>query len=79
MHGLLRVELPIIFRGDCMRIKSNTLFSDAELRKIRETFIYDENPDAMLFRLFPHVHHRIEGDTIYMGAPPWDITQEIEL
>ena len=62
-----------------MRIKSNTLFSDAELRRIREIFEEEENPDAALFNGFPHVHHRIEGDTIFFGAPPWDMTQEITI
>ena len=62
-----------------MKIKSNTPMSDAEINIIREVFDIEENPDAALFNVFPHVHHRIEGDTIYFGAPPWDITQEIEL
>jgi len=60
-----------------MRLKSNTPFSDSELRTIREAFDYEENFDAALYNLFPNVQHRIEGDVVYFGAPPWDITQEI--
>ena len=60
-----------------MRLKSNTPFSDNELRTIREAFDIEENFDAALYNLFPNVQHRIEGDVIYFGAPPWDITQEI--
>ena len=62
-----------------MKIKSNTPMSDAEINIIKEVFACEENPDAALFNAFPHVHHRIEGDTIYFGCPPWDITQEINL
>ena len=62
-----------------MRIKSNTPLSDNELRKIRDIFDEEENPDAALFHAFPNTKHRIEGDTIYFGAPPWDMTQEIPL
>ena len=61
-----------------MRIKSNTPLSDNELRQIQEIFEYEENPDAALYNAFPGVKHRIEGDVIYFGAPPWDITQEIK-
>ena len=61
-----------------MRIKSNTPLSDNELRQIQEIFEYEENPDAALYNTFPGVKHRIEGDVIYFGAPPWDVTQEIK-
>jgi len=63
-----------------MIIKSNTPLSDNELLKVKDAFGYDEeNPDAALYRLFPHTRHRIDGNVIYMGNPPWDLTQEIEL
>ena len=61
-----------------MKIKSNTPLSDNELRRVKDAF-EEENPDAALFNVLPHTHHRIEGDTIFFGAPPWDLTQEIEL
>ena len=61
-----------------MRVKSNTPLSDNELRQIQEIFEFEENPDAALFNVFPNVKHKIEGDIIYFGAPPWDITQEIK-
>lgn len=61
-----------------MKIKSNTPLSDNELRRVKDAF-EEENPDAALFNVFPHTHHRIEGDTIFFGAPPWDLTQEIEI
>jgi len=60
-----------------MRLKSNTVFSDSELRQIREAWDFEENFDAALYNLFPSVKHKIEGDVVYFGAPPWDITQEI--
>ena len=60
-----------------MRLKTNTVFSDSELRQIREAWDFEENFDAALYNLFPSVQHRIEGDVVYFGAPPWDITQEI--
>ena len=62
-----------------MIIKTNTPLSDVELRKVKEAFEYDENPDASLYNLFPYTRHRIEGNTLYMGNPPWDLTQAIEL
>lgn len=62
-----------------MIIKSNTPLSDNELRRIKAAFEYEENPDAALFNLFPSVKHKIEGDVIYFGAPPWDLSQEIDL
>lgn len=61
-----------------MKIKSNTPLSDNELRRVKDAFD-EENPDAALFNMFPHTHHRIEGDTIFFGCPPWDLTQEITL
>ena len=60
-----------------MIVKSNTPLSDNELRRIHEIFDEEENPDAALYNTFPNMKHRIEGDVIYLGAPPWDITQEI--
>jgi len=61
-----------------MIIKSNTPLSDNELRRIKDAF-EEENPDAALYNLFPHTRHRIDGNVIYMGNPPWDLVQEIEL
>jgi len=61
-----------------MIIKSNTPLSDNELQKVKDAFAYcEENPDAALYCLFPGTRHRIEGGTIYIGNPPWDLTQEI--
>jgi len=60
-----------------MIIKTNTTLSDNEIRKIKELFDEEENPDAALFNVFPHIRHRIEGNVLYIGNPPWDLTQEI--
>ena len=62
-----------------MIIKSNTPLSDNELRRIRDAFEHEENPAAALYDVFPHTRHRIEGNTLYIGSPPWDLSQEIEL
>ena len=62
-----------------MIIKSNTPLSDNELRRVKEAFEYDENPDAALYTIFPRTKHRIEGNVIYIGNPSWDLTQEIQL
>ena len=61
-----------------MIIKSNTPLSDNELRRVKNAF-EEENPDAALYNLFPHMKHRFEGNTLYVGNPPWDLTQEIEV
>ena len=60
-----------------MIIKSNTTLSDNEIRKIKELFDEEENPDAELYNDFPYMKHRIEGNVLYIGNPPWDLTQEI--
>ena len=62
-----------------MIIKSNTPLSDNELRRVKEAFEHEENPDAALYDVLPHTRHRIEGNTLYIGSPPWDLSQEIEL
>lgn len=60
-----------------MIVKSNTPLSDSELFRIKEVFENDENPDAVLYDIFPNMKHRIEGNVIFLGAPPWDLSQEI--
>lgn len=66
-------------KGDTlMIIKSNTPLSDNELRRVKDAFEFEENPDAALYNVFPRTKHRIEGNIIYIGNPPWDLTQEIQ-
>lgn len=60
-----------------MIIKSNTPLSDNEIRRIKDAFENEENPDAALYNVFPYTRHKIDGNTIYIGNPPWDLTQEI--
>ena len=62
-----------------MIVKSNTPLSDSEIWRIKEAFEHDENPDAVLHDIFPHTKHRIEGNVVYIGNPPWDLSQEIEI
>lgn len=62
-----------------MIVKSNTPLSDSELWRIKDAFENDENPDAVLYDIFPHTKHRIEGSVVYIGNPPWDLSQEIEI
>ena len=60
-----------------MVIKSNVPLSDNELRRVKNAFEFEENPDAALYSLFPRMKHRIEGNVLFVGNPPWDLTQEI--
>ena len=62
-----------------MIVKSNTPLSDGEIFRIKEAFEHDENPDAVLYDIFPHTKHRIEGNVVYIGNPPWDLSQDIEI
>ena len=64
-----------------MRIKSNTLFSDVELEKIRGILRESKCPNESLSATFPGIVHHIDeaAGIIYFGSPPWDLTQEIEV
>ena len=62
-----------------MIIKSNTPLSDYELRRVREILQNYKFPLAKLQEIFPGTRICMTDFTIFLGNPPWDLTQEIEL
>ena len=60
-----------------MIIKSNTPLSDSELYKIERIMKESLCPHESLELSFPGVYHHKTDTTIYMGNPPWDLSQEI--
>ena len=60
-----------------MRIKSNTPLSDSELYLIERIMKESKCPHESLIATFPNVYHHKTDTEIYMGNPPWDLTQEI--
>jgi hypothetical protein len=65
-----------------MIIKSNTPLSDNELRRVRGVFqnrLLQTDIEFSLQYIFPGVRIKLDGDTLLIGNPPWDLSQEIEL
>lgn len=66
-----------------MIIKSNTLLSDNELRQIKNVLkSIDEINVSVMERvadIFPYTDISADKDILYIGKPPWDLTQEIQL
>ena len=65
-----------------MVIKSNVPLSDSELRRVREAMqnrLLQTDIEFSLQCLFPNVRIRLENNVLFVGNPPWDLTQEIEL
>lgn len=65
-----------------MIIKSNTPLSDNELRRVREVLqnrLLQTDIEFSLQYIFPGVRIKLDGDTLFVGNPPWDLTQEIEV
>lgn len=60
-----------------MNIKSNTVLSDNELWRIETILRESINPKGALEIVFPNTKIVIDADTIYIGSPPWDLTQEV--
>lgn len=60
-----------------MRVKSNTPLSDNELRRVREVLTGVGQAEERLAKLFPQTDLNLMEDVLYIGKPPWDITQEI--
>lgn len=60
-----------------MRVKSNTPLSDNELRRVREVLTGAGQMAERLAELFPQTDINLTEDVLYIGKPPWDITQEI--
>ena len=62
-----------------MRVKSNTPLSDAEMKRIRGILRESKCPNESLHSTFPGMKIRIDGHDIFIGNPPWDVTQELEV
>jgi hypothetical protein len=65
-----------------MIIKSNTPLSDNELRRARRVFqnrLLQTDIEFSLQYIFPGVRIKLDGDTLFVGNPPWDLSQEIEV
>ena len=62
-----------------MRVKSITMLSDAELRKIRQILEESRCPNDSLRATFPEAYFRIdeENGIIYFGRHSYDFTYEI--
>jgi hypothetical protein len=62
-----------------MIIKSNTPLSDNELRRVREVMQNYQFPLSKLQEIFPGVKLNMTDYTLWIGNPPWDLTQEITI
>jgi hypothetical protein len=66
-----------------MIIKSNTPLSDNELRRVKAAFQSEtEITVSAMERVadtFPYTDIYADKDILYIGKPPWDLTQEIIL
>lgn len=66
-----------------MIIKSNTPLSDNELRQIKNVLkSIDEINVSVMERvadIFPHTDIAADKEILYIGKPPWDLAQEIEV
>ena len=60
-------------------VKSNVPLSDNEMRQIQSAFNEHGNIDDALSNTFPHVKHKVEDGVIFLGSPPWDMTQELPI
>lgn len=60
-----------------MIIKSNTTLSDNELRRVADAIKKYKFPLAHLQSIFPGVRICMTDYTVFLGNPPWDLTQEI--
>ena len=62
-----------------MIIKSNTPLSDNELRRVANAIKKYKFPLAHLQSIFPDMRICMTDYTIFLGNPPWDLSQEIQL
>ncbi len=61
-----------------MLIKSNTPLSDIELRRIENIMLQKRSrPLESIRAAFPGIAVNTINGNIYLGAPPWDLCQEI--
>ena len=66
-----------------MRIKSNIPLSDNEMRRVRDVLNnadeFTVETTRQIADIFPYTDINISNNVLYIGKPPWDMTQEIEL
>ena len=66
-----------------MRVKSNVPLSDNEMRRVRDVLNSTDKFTIEITRqiadIFPYTDINISDGVLYIGKPPWDITQEIPL
>ena len=65
-----------------MIIKSNVPLSDSELRRVREAMqnrLLQTDIEFSIQYIFPGVRIKLDGDTLFVGNPPWDLSQEIQV
>ena len=66
-----------------MRVKSNTPLSDNEMRRVRDVLNsadeFTVETTRQIADIFPYMDINITGEVVYIGKPPWDISQEIPL
>ena len=66
-----------------MIIKSNIPLSDNEMRRVRDVLNsadeFTVETTRQIADIFPYMDINITGEVVYIGKPPWDIAQEIEL
>lgn len=60
-----------------MRVKSITMLSDSELRRICQILEKSEHPEESLKATFPSGYHHMDEDTVYFGAHSYDYTYEL--
>lgn len=66
-----------------MIIKSNTPLSDNELRRVKAAFQAETEITVSVMErvadIFPYTDISANQNILYIGKPPWDLSQEIEL
>lgn len=66
-----------------MIIKSNTPLSDNELRSVKSAFRGETEISVSVMErvadIFPYTDISAGKNILYIGKPPWDLSQEIEV
>lgn len=66
-----------------MIIKSNTPLSDNEMRRIKAAVSGSTEITVAIMEhvadIFPYTNISADKDVLYIGKPPWDLSQEIQL
>ena len=66
-----------------MIIKSNTPLSDNELRRVKAAFQSETEITVSVMErvadIFQYTDISANQNILYIGKPPWDLTQEIEV